>query len=255
MANFQVPADAYERFMGVFSTPLALQFADLGLEGVRADAKVVDVGCGPGMLTAELVRRFGEANVSAIDPVAPFVEANAARHPGADIRQGTAEDLPFPDQTYDAALAQLVVHFMDAPVAGLAEMARVVVPGGRVSACVWDHAGDRGPLTPVWRAAHRVDPDVQDEADLAGASAGSLTELFTRAGLREVEETSLTVAVEFATFEEWWTPYTYGVGTAGAYAMGLDEEVRARLVAALREDLGDGPFTIEGSAWAATGLV
>ena len=79
---------------------------------------------------------------------------------------------------FDAALAQLVVHFMADPVAGLREMARVTRGGGVVAACVWDHGGGRGPLSPFWEAAHELDPDVGDESKLAGAREGHLLELF-----------------------------------------------------------------------------
>ena len=105
---------------------------------------MLDVGCGPGALTSELVARVGAVNVVAVDPSVMFVEAARSRHPGVDVRQAAAERLPFTDDEFDAALAQLVVHFMTDPVAGLTEMARVTRPEGVVAACVWDHAGDGG---------------------------------------------------------------------------------------------------------------
>lgn len=254
MAYFQVTADAYARFMGRFSTPLSLPFAELGLEGVPHGGRVLDVGCGPGILTAELVRRYGEASVSAVDPVETFVTAAAEAFPAADVRLGRAEQLPFDDATFDAALAQLVVHFMADPVAGLREMARVTRPGGRVSACVWDHGGETGPVSGFWRVAKAVDPDLQGEGRLAGSHRGDLTDLLTRVGLREVREVRLTVSVRFASFEEWWAPYTLGVGPAGAHVASLDDAGRERLVAALREEYDAAPFTIDATAWAATGV-
>ena len=139
--SFFVGADAYDRFMGRYSILLAPSFADLA--GISAGQRVVDVGCGPGALTAELVARVGPEAVAAIDPSDAFVDAMRERHPGVDVRQAAAEDLPFEDRAFDAALAQLVVHFMTDPVAGLHEMARVVRPGGVVAACVWDHAGGK----------------------------------------------------------------------------------------------------------------
>lgn len=255
VAMFEVAADAYVRFMGIFSGPLAGLFADVGLVGVDPSAPVLDVGCGPGMLTAELVRRRGAAQVAAVDPVASFVTATAAAHPGADVRAASAETLPFADAAFAAALAQLVVNFMADPVAGLGEMRRVTRPGGRVSACVWDHGGGRGPLSPLWHAAAALDPAVGGEGALPGARAGDLAALLETAGLREVTETELTVAVDFARFADWWEPYTLGVGPAGAYVAGLDADARARLEDALRHDLGPGPFTVSGTAWAASGVV
>lgn len=255
MALFDVAADAYVRFMGRFSAPLSAPYAEIGLAGVDRSARVLDVGCGPGMLTCELVTRHGERNVSAVDPVESFVSATAASYPSADVRRATAEDLPFDDATFGAALAQLVVHFMAEPATGLREMARVTEPGGRVSACVWDHAGGTGALSGFWRVVKRYDADADDEGGLAGSGAGDLTRLFVAAGLREVEETLLTVKCEFATFEEWWQPFTLGVGPAGAYVAGLNQIERFGLEGALREEYGDGPVVVEASAWTATGLV
>ncbi|HSR26233.1 MAG TPA: class I SAM-dependent methyltransferase, partial [Candidatus Eisenbacteria bacterium] len=137
--TFDVSGDAYARFMGRFSEPLAARFADLA--DLRTGQNALDVGCGPGALTAELVRRLGAAAVSAIDPSPPFVEAVRARFPAVDARRGAAERLPFPADGFDHVMAQLVVHFMTDPVAGLREMARVARPAGTVAACVWDHAG------------------------------------------------------------------------------------------------------------------
>ncbi len=255
MPLFDVAADAYVRFMGRFSTPLSAPFADIGLAGLAPSDRVLDVGCGPGILTFELVKRQGEANVSAVDPVEGFVQATASSYPAADVRRARAEDLPFPDDTFGATLAQLVVHFMSDPVAGVAEMARVTAPGGRVSACVWDHAGGTGALSAFWQVVQRCDPEAEGEDALPGSWEGDLTRMLTEAGLREVDETLLTVRREFATFEEWWEPFTFGVGPAGAYVQGLNQIERVGLVAALREEYGAGPMTVEASAWTATGRV
>ena len=113
---------------------------------------------------------------------------------------------------------------MSDPVAGLREMARVTREEGIVAASVWDHAGGRGPLSLFWDAAREEDPDVMDESKLAGAREGHLTELFEAAGLRDVEETAHSVAVEHPSFEEWWEPFTLGVGPAGAHVAGLDAD-------------------------------
>jgi SAM-dependent methyltransferase len=250
--SFTVAADAYDRFMGRYSVPLAPRLADLA--AVAARQRVLDVGCGPGALTSELVRRLGPAAVSAVDPSEPFVEAARARHPGVSVQRAAAEQLPFGAQEFDAALAQLVVHFMADPVVGLREMARVTRTDGVVAACVWDHAGGQGPLSPFWEAAHELDPDVEDESQLAGAREGHLGELFRAAGLREVEESVLTVEVEHPTFEDWWEPFTLGVGPAGAYAAGLDPKRQARLRDRCRELLPGAPFVLTAAAWAARGL-
>src|SRR5580692_2275835 len=155
------------RFMGKYSEPLAARFADLA--GIRSGQRVLDVGCGPGALTAQLASRTGPDAVSAVDPSPSFAAAVRERLPGVDVRLAAAEKLPFPEGAFDAALAQLVVHFMADPVAGLREMSRVTRPGGVVAACVWDHGPDgRGPLSPFWDAAQEIDPTLEGEASRAG---------------------------------------------------------------------------------------
>jgi ubiquinone/menaquinone biosynthesis C-methylase UbiE len=250
--SFDVAAEAYDRFMGRYSALLSPQMADLG--GVVAGQAVVDVGCGPGALLAELVGRVGAGNVAAVDPSAPFVEAARTRHPGVDVRLASAEALPFSDGAFDVAIAQLVVHFMDDPIAGLRQMARVTKPRGVVAACVWDHAGGRGPLSLFWRAATELDPSVHDESQLAGAREGHLADLFRAAGLHRVEASEVTATLEHETFDEWWEPYTRGVGPAGGYVARLDPERRERLREACERLLPDPPFTIESVAWAARGV-
>ncbi len=251
--SFDVTADAYTRFMGRFSEPLAERFADAA--GVSPGRRALDVGCGPGALTAVLVGRLGVDAVAAVDPSASFVAATGQRFPGIDVRDAPAERLPFADDTIDLALAQLVVHFMRDPVAGLAEMARVTRPGGVVAACVWDHAGGGGPLTAFWAAVNDLDPGARDESGLAGARAGHLAELSTAAGLRDVVSSRLTVSVPFATFDAWWEPYTLGVGPAGAYVAGLDAQRREALRSRCAEALPPAPFTLDASAWCVRGLV
>jgi SAM-dependent methyltransferase len=249
--TFDVAADAYDRFMGRYSRSLSPQLADLA--GVRTGQRVLDVGCGPGALTTELVERLGAGAVAAADPSEPFVEAARRRHPGVEVALAGAEDLPFEDGAFDAALAQLVVSFMSDPVAGLSEMRRVTRAGGIVAACVWDHGGGQAPLSPFWRAVAQVDPGARDESAQAGASEGQLAALFASARLDDVEDDALSVRVEHASFEEWWEPFTLGVGPVGAYLGGLDAEAVADVRERCRGLLGDGPFTLVMRAWAARG--
>jgi SAM-dependent methyltransferase len=245
-------ADAYDRFMGRYSSPLAPVFASYA--DVTGGLRVLDVGCGPGALTTELVARVGAENVTAVDPTEGFVAAARQRHPGVDVRHASAEALPFDDGGFDAALAQLVVHFMVDPIAGLREMARVVRPGGVVAACVWDYE-EVGPLTPFWAAARELDPDAEDEVFRAGARQGQLAGLFAEAGLADVEDTRLAVHVEHPSFEDWWEPFTLGVGPAGQHVAALDEAGRLELRERCRRLFPTEPFTVTAGAWTARGRV
>ena len=245
--TFDVAADAYQRFMGRYADPLA----QLLLDEVRPHPpqRALDVGAGPGALTAPLVAILGADAVAAIDPSAPFVDALRERLPGVDARLGRAEDLPFPDDVFDLALSQLVVHFMSDPVRGLAEMARVTRPGGTVAAAAWDFGGDRSPLALFWSAAREFDPNADDDAELPGGRDGHLTELFTAAGLRDVQSGELTVAVPYDDPDAWWQPYTFRIGPVGEYVAALDAPHREALRARCAELLGPGPGVIEATAW------
>ena len=248
-----VGAAEYDRFMGRYSVPLAPLLADFA--GIASGQTVLDVGCGPGALTGELVKRLGAPAVSAVDPSKSFVTAARERHPGVTVELAAAEELPHPDRTFDAVLAQLVVHFMTNPVVGLAEMARVTRRGGVVAACVWDHAGDRGPLGIFWEAARHLDPDVEDQSQAAGVRRGHLVELFRAAGLMEVAGSVLSVSVTHPSFNDWWEPFALGVGPAGSYTAGLGTKRQAELRELCRQKLPETPFVLTARAWAARGGV
>ena len=246
---FDVAAESYDRFMGRYSSGLSGQLADFA--GVARGDTVVDVGCGPGALTAELVRRLGAGSVTACDPSEQFVAATRARYPEVRVDRAVAEELPYPDGAFDRALAQLVVHFMADPVAGLREMARVTHEGGTVTACVWDHSeGGQGALSAFMRARHRFDPPQPPFSSRPGEAPGELAELFEQAGLTRLEETVLTVRVEHDTFEEWWEPYTFGVGPNADYFGSLSPEQRERLRELAREEVPPAPFVLEARSWA-----
>jgi SAM-dependent methyltransferase len=248
--GFELPADHYDRFMGRFSVPLAPLFLDRA--GVEPGQRALDVGCGPGALTAALVERLGADRVTAVDPSVPFATAVRERLPGVDVRVGRAEALPHPDHAFDVCAAQLVVHFLADPVAGLREMRRVTRPGGTVACTVWDHAGG-GPLQAFWQAAADLDPAVRGESELPGTREGHLAALMVEAGLDDVEPSVLTVRVRFATVEEWWEPFTLGVGPAGDHVRGLDDEARSALLQACRRRLPAPPFEVAAAAWCAVG--
>ncbi len=251
--SFEVAASAYGRFMGRYADPLAVEFARW--LDVRPGQRVLDVGCGPGALTAVLVDRLGADHVSALDPSPPFVVATRARLPGVDVREGVAEQMPYGDGEFDLVVAQLAVHFMSDPAAGLRDMARVTRPGGRVAACVWDFGGGRSPLNTFWQAVHDLDPAHPGETELPGTHEGQLAQLAVEAGLTGIESTALVVTAPTATFDEWWEPYTLGVGPAGSYVAGLDEAARSALRARCRKLCPPAPFLVSAAAWAVAGTV
>jgi SAM-dependent methyltransferase len=251
--SFAAGPEAYDRFMGRYSAPLAPKLADFA--AITPGQRVLDVGCGPGALTAVLAERLGAEAVTAVDPSASFVATARDRHPGATVECAPAERLPFDDREFDAALAELVVHFMADPMAGLREMARVTRARGVVAACVWDHGGGgHGPLSVFWDAARKLDPDVRDESQLAGAHQGHLAKLFKESGLDEVEESSLWIEVGHPNFDDWWEPFLLGVGPAGSFVAGLDPERQVRLRELCREMLPSPSFVVTARAWAARGF-
>jgi SAM-dependent methyltransferase len=173
--------------------------------------------------------------------------------PGVDVRFGVAEALPWADDIFDCAAAQLVVHLMADPVAGLSEMARVTRPGGTVAATVWDFSGGTAPASAFWRAAQEVASPAPGEADLPGAADGHLAGLLRQAGLGEVESAVLAVSVRFSSFEQWWKPFTLGVGPPGSYLASLGGGRRAAVRDACARLLPSGPFTMSVRSWTARG--
>lgn len=248
--SFLVTAAAYDAYMGRFAAPLAALVVDQ--MAPRPGQQALDVGCGPGAVTSQLIERLGVHAVHAIDPSATFVAAVRERWPDLDVRQGVAEQLPVDDDSIDLCVAQLVVHFMSDPVAGLAEMARVTRPGGVVTASVWDFGGQAGPVDVFWRAARELDPDEPGERQLPGAREGHLVELAQAARLREVHQQRLVVSSRYATFREWWDSFTLGVGPAGAYLAAQDDTRREQLRRRCAQLLPAGPFTITAAAWSVT---
>ena len=254
--TFAVTGSTYDSFMGRYSTKLADEFADLA--GVRRGQSALDVGCGPGALTGVLVERLGARAVAACDPSPGFVADCTERHPRVRVAPGRAESIPFESDSFDHALAQLVLHFVSDPGAAASEMVRVVRPGGWVSACVWDFDEGMQMLRAFWDAALELDPGAPDEAQrMRFGRPGEIAELWATAGLVDIEETTLTVASGYETFDELWNGYLAGVGPAGAYCVSLGDADRLRLRSVLERRLGSpaGPFELEAVARAAVARV
>jgi SAM-dependent methyltransferase len=255
--TFAVPAEAYDRFVGRYSYGLCEALA--AHAGVGPESSVLDVGAGSGAGTRRLVELVGVERVAAVDPSEPFVAALHGRYPGIDVRLAAAESLPFEDDSFDVALAMLVVNFMADPDAGVAEMRRVTRPGGAVAACVWDYGGEMTLLTTFWDAAADLDHAGVREADersrMRFAGDGELAELWRALDLEDVHEGEIVVSADYSDFEDLWEPFTAGVGPAGAYAASLAPDRQEALKAHYRRRLPapDGPFSLTARAWYAIG--
>jgi ubiquinone/menaquinone biosynthesis C-methylase UbiE len=252
--SFAVAGDKYDRFMGRYSRELAPQFIEFA--GVESGMAVVDVGCGPGALTERLVERVGAKHIAAADPSEPFVAAATERAPGADVRLAAAEELPWEDDRFDAALSQLVVNFMRGADTGVSEMRRVVRPGGVVAACTWSYGEDMEMLRGFWDAARRLDSGAPDEGStMRYRSVEELDELWRRVELSEVRTEHLRVETTYTDFDDLWEPFTFGVGPAGTYLAKLSPEQREQVRTELFNRLGEpsGPFTLSATACAVRG--
>src|ERR1044072_7401211 len=231
--SFAVSGDAYDRFMGRYSRPLAPAFADFA--GVEAGQRVLDVGCGSGVLTEELAGRVGAGRVSGVDP-SPLLAACTERVPGAELKQGKAEALPWPDDSFDAAIAQLVIHFMDDPAAGVSEMARGTRPGGVVAAGSWDSGGGMKMLRVYWETARELDQDLEGESRSFG-NLEELDALWRELGLEDINADPLEVSAEYQDFDELWDTLLLGVGPAGGYAVSVPAARQATLRGGQRRQL------------------
>lgn len=252
-AMFALP-DAYDEFMGRYSTQLARVFVnEIPLN--HGDA-VLDLGCGPGALTRELVSAVGAANVSAIDPSPPFLEACVARYPGVTGEVARAEEIPFDKGAFDAVLSLLVIHFVgDLDKAGK-EIMRVTKHGGHVAVCAW--VADEMDLISNLRrsiasAAVVAEPPVrvnEFEQD------GSLAEYLESIGLEQVEESRLSVSSTYPDFEAMWQTYLLGVGPQGPWMLQLPEDARSAIRSALFDLMGQpgGEVTLTGVARSAHGI-
>lgn len=254
------PADsAYDRHVGRYSPELAA--ALIAVAGVVRGQRALDVGCGTGALAQALAADLGAGSVAAVDPSPASVDGCARRVPGADVRVARAEELPFEQGEFDAALAQLVVPWMSDPPRGVAEMRRVARPGGVVAACTWDFASGMTMLRAFWDAAVAVD---RPTALRAGAldrtrlcQPDELRQLWMHVGLLEVETGELVVGADYLDFDDFWSPFTAGVGGSGSYCASLDEAGRRALREEVHRRLGapEGAFRLTARAWYVRGTV
>jgi ubiquinone/menaquinone biosynthesis C-methylase UbiE len=238
--------DAYDTFMGRYSTRLAPKFADFA--GITGDQRVLDVGAGTGALAAELIRRGAE--VGAADPAPQFVSTLRARLPHVEVEEAPAEALPWGDAAFDAALAQLVLMFMNDAPAGVREMRRVVRPGGTVAVCMWDREGMQM-LTALKEALETLGAWPRGETEVDYRARDEIESLFVD-GFGETSAELLEVEAGYSGFEEFWEALVGGASESGRWAASQtgDDLVKARRE--IHRQLGepDGAFTLSAAAWA-----
>jgi SAM-dependent methyltransferase len=255
--TFNVAPEMYDRFMGRYGDALGRALSERA--GVRPGMRALDVGAGTGKLTAVLADTLGEENVAAVDPSEPFASALSEKFPAADVRRGTAEELPFEDGSFDAVLSQLVVNFLTDPEGGAAEMARVAKEGGVVAAAVWDYRGEMTMLRVFWEAAGAVDERgaaARDERTrMRFGKLEEIVQLWEGAGLRGVEGGEIVVSASYEDFDDLWEPFLSGVGPGGDFTASLEPEAQAALREEYRRQLGspEGPFELQARAWVAVG--
>lgn len=252
-------ATGYDFFMGRYSRPLAEIIATRAR--LSSNDRVLDVGSGPGAMTAAALRHVDPGNCWACDPSPDFVRENARLNPGANVRQGRAESLPYPDQSFEQVFASLVLHFVTEPADAIAEMRRVLAPGGHLTLSTW--ASQEGPqMLSAFSAA-------VDDAAGSGTSAsaglavlrfgaqGDLSGLLHSAGGERVSEDLITVSSDYASFSELWAGFVAGGGPPGAYTVALEPDAQEALRRALWRRLGSpaGPFNLTAGARVASARV
>lgn len=250
---------SYDHYVGRWSRRVAREF--LAWLAVPHGRRWLDVGCGTGALSENILEHAAPAGVDGIDPSEGFLRDAQERIADERVRfqVGGAQELPFDEATFDAAVAGLVLNFVPDPGRAVSEMARVTRPRGTVAAYVWDYAGEMQLMRHFWNAAVELDPSARDLDEgqrFPIAKPGPLESLLLGAGLGDVEVRAIDIPTVFRDFDDYWTPFLGGQGPAGAYAVALDEERQAALRERIRAGLPiapDGSISLMARAWAVRG--
>lgn len=242
---FHTDEDSYDLFMGRYAVRLAPLFADFA--GIAAGQRVLDVGAGTGALTRELADRG--ADVAAVEPSPEFTRALRSRFPQLEVCEAAAEGLPFADDSFDVAVAQLVVAFMEDAPAAMRELGRVA---HRVAICMWG-VEEVEMFAAIGRTARVLGSGAAELTARRYRTPQELHDLLAGAGLATVEGGELDVAAPYADFADFWRALSLQVGPAGAWLKSLDSEQRALAHDELHRQLGSphGPFELQGRAYAA----
>jgi ubiquinone/menaquinone biosynthesis C-methylase UbiE len=258
MTGFTNP-EGYDGYMGRWSrrlAPVFLQFSGAG------GGRLLDLGAGTGALSEAVAAAGRASEVVAFDPVEQFVAhlRDKTGHSHLRVAVGDAQHLPFAAQSFEACLSLLVIHFIPDATQAAREMLRVTRPGGVVATCAWDFRGGMELMTVFWSAARALDPEAgqRDSRRFPFGHQGDLTRLWRDAGFKDVAEDSLTIPLEFTSFDDFWQPFEAGATPTTRYVASLPKDHRVRLRERLRADLlGDGPdrpIALKARAWAVRGL-
>lgn len=252
-------AEAYEQIMGRWSRRLAPLLVRFG--GLADGERVLDVGCGTGSLTFALPEIANVAAITGIDQSEAYVNHARAHNtdPRITIAQADARALPYGDGSFDRAFSMLVLQFIPDAARAVAEMCRVVRPGGTVTAAIWDSYGGFPYSRIMWDIAAVLDPSVERPLFLSLSAPDEMASLWRQLGLVDVEQTSLLVRMEFSCFEDWWMPFTSGEGPPGQFVAGLPDAARATLREHVKRayiaNRPDGPRSFACVSWACRGSV
>lgn len=252
--------DPYERYVGRWSRRVAPRF--LSWLALPSGRRWLDVGCGTGALCAAIADQCSPASLAGVEPSEGFLKTARQHLAGqAALRSGSAAALPLEDNAFDVVVSGLVLNFVPDARAALAEMARVTRSGGTIAAYVWDYAGKMELMRVFWDAAVALDPDatgLDEGVRFPLCRPAALGQLFSSAGLKDVQTAAIDVPTPFESFQDYWQPFLGGQGPAPGYAMSLDEAARTRLRERLRERLpaqAGGSITLTARAWAVRATV
>jgi SAM-dependent methyltransferase len=248
---------AYERYMGKWSQLAGEIFLDW--LAPQAGLRWLDVGCGNGAFTEMLVERCAPVSVQGIDPSEEQLAYARARPASgvAQFRQGDAMALPFPDDTFEAAVMPLVIFFIPDPAKGVAEMARVVCPDGIVTAYAWDMVGGGFPYEALQDEMRGLGVEVPVPPSPDASRIDTMRDLWTDAGLVRVETREITVQRTFADFDDYWATILGGPSVGSQLAAMASDDLallKERMRVRLPADVA-GRITYSARANAAKGRV
>ncbi len=252
--------DAYESYVGRWSRPVAREF--IRWLNLPPQLRWLDVGCGTGALSSTVLSLADPAAVKGIDPAPGFLELarKQVTDPRAEFAEGAGQSIPEGSDSYDVAVSGLVLNFVPNPIDAAREMARIVRPGGTVAVYVWDYAGRMDLMRHFWNAAVALDPEnaaLDEAARFPICHPDALAELFATAGLREVETRAIDISTVFRDFDDYWSPFLGGQGSAPTYIASLTDERRDQLRERLRTAVPpqpDGSISLIARAWAVRGV-